>query len=173
MKFWSSIHLSWGHFGFDVYWMQTDRQAKYINRQRESKLWFSFTKCAIITQNFFRINFRINWTFLDTGTSDITFMGCDQKLKWLAFSLFHFSFTVPLRCSETSHVLLNLLIPSESKKENLFNQHFIFHSFYRFNVLFTSLFLVFPLKNTHFIKTICKYFGREILKRRWGKGGRS
>ena len=39
------------------------------------------------------------YQFLEIGTSDITFMGHDQELKWLAFSLytpFRFSFTVPL-----------------------------------------------------------------------------
>ena len=30
------------------------------------------------------------YQFLETGTSDITFMGLDQELKWLAFSLYPF-----------------------------------------------------------------------------------
>ena len=32
------------------------------------------------------------YQFLETGTSDITFMGRDQGLKWLAFSLYPHSF---------------------------------------------------------------------------------
>ena len=32
------------------------------------------------------------YQFLELGTSDITFMGRDQQLKWLSFSLYPFSF---------------------------------------------------------------------------------
>ena len=32
------------------------------------------------------------YQFLETGTSDITFMGCDQELKWSAFSLYPLPF---------------------------------------------------------------------------------
>ena len=32
------------------------------------------------------------YQFLETGTSDITFMGRDQELKLIAFSLYHLSF---------------------------------------------------------------------------------
>ena len=43
MKIWSSINLPWGHkkFGpdrfsrFDVYWIQTNRQAKFIYRSKD------------------------------------------------------------------------------------------------------------------------------------------
>ena len=45
----------------------------------------------------FRINLTVLYQFLETETSDITYMGRDQELKRLAFyTLFHFSFTVPL-----------------------------------------------------------------------------
>ena len=42
--------------------------------------------------------YTVLYQFLETVTSDITFVGRDHELKWLAFSLypFHFSFTVPL-----------------------------------------------------------------------------
>ena len=48
---------------------------------------------------------RVLYQFLETGTSDKTFMGDDQELKWLAFSLspFHFSFTVPLIFQNYKH----------------------------------------------------------------------
>ena len=32
------------------------------------------------------------YQFLETGKSDITFMGRDQELKWLAFNLYPLSF---------------------------------------------------------------------------------
>ena len=55
------------------------------------------------------------YQFLETGTSDITFMGRDQELKRLAFSLyrFHFSFTVPLISFLKFYLLCETLCVSE------------------------------------------------------------
>ena len=39
------------------------------------------------------MNFRtVLFKFLETGTSDLTFMGRDQELNWIAFSLYPLSF---------------------------------------------------------------------------------
>ena len=47
---------------------------------------------CIHTFSEFLYNFdTVLYQFLEIGTSDITFMGCDQELKWLAFSLYPLS----------------------------------------------------------------------------------
>ena len=55
------------------------------------------------------------YQFLETGTSDITFMGRDQELKWLAFSLYPLSFFLcsPFKVNELSYckkLFFNLFI---------------------------------------------------------------
>ena len=46
--------------------------------------------------------------FLETGTSDITFMGRDQELKWYAFSLYPLSFFLysPFKRNRASHIYI-------------------------------------------------------------------
>ncbi len=53
-------------------------------------MWVTFSKFYI-----YELSYNSNtvlYQFLETGTSDKTFMGRDQELKWLAFSLYPLSF---------------------------------------------------------------------------------
>ena len=76
--------------------------------------WFWWHDLSLRFSKFYiyELSYSLNtvlYQFLETGTSDKTFMGRDQELKWLAaYTPFHFSFTVPLNSPDVS--CLNYLL---------------------------------------------------------------
>ena len=75
------------------------------------------------------------YQFLETGTSDITFMGRDQELKWLAFSLYPLSFFLysPLSMALKQVLIFTNIEKDYSEVMNLSSDLNIFkHYFFRY-----------------------------------------
>ena len=68
----------------------------YRRRHVTNKLLWSHDSSLRFSKFYiYELSYNFNtflYQFLETGTSDKTFMGRDQELKWLAFSLYSLSF---------------------------------------------------------------------------------